>query len=191
MASPKVDRRVRRTRTAIQQALIALMLEKGYDAVTVSDIIDRADVGRSTFYAHFTDKHDVLDDSIESLGVFLRTSRDAADGQLFGFSLAMFEHAHGQRQLLRALVGRRGGTVVQARIGQLLAELVREELTTLTAKRPPTLPVELIVTGVVGAYQALLARWLDESEPHTPHQMDTAFRRLVIPGVAAAIQRNR
>ena len=55
------DRRVRRTRRALHDALLTLMTEKSYDAVTVQDIIDRADVGRSTFYSHFTDKRYLLD----------------------------------------------------------------------------------------------------------------------------------
>lgn len=54
------DRRVRRTRRALHQALIGLMLERGYARITVQDILDRADVGRSTFYAHFRNKDDLL-----------------------------------------------------------------------------------------------------------------------------------
>ena len=189
MTQPRLDRRVRRTRTAILHALIGLMQEKGYDAVTVSDIIDRADVGRSTFYTHFTDKRDVLDESISGLGEFLRAHRDSSGGQLFGFSLAMFEHAHEQLPMLRALLGRRGGAVVHDQVANLLTDLVREDLTVLTAGRTPVVPVELVVAGVVGAYLALIARWLDENEIHTPQQMDAAFRRLVLPGVNAMLAR--
>ena len=54
------DRRVGKTRKALKEALTDLILEKGYEAVTVQDVIDRADVGRSTFYAHFVDKDDLL-----------------------------------------------------------------------------------------------------------------------------------
>jgi len=93
MAHAKLDRRVRRTRTAILRALISLMREKGYDAVTVTDIIDRADVGRSTFYTHFTDKSDVLDESLDGLRWFLRAHRDTGGGRLFAFSLAMLSSA--------------------------------------------------------------------------------------------------
>ena len=55
------DRRVARSRRALKEALTDLILERGYEAVTVQDVIDRADVGRSTFYAHFLDKDDLLD----------------------------------------------------------------------------------------------------------------------------------
>ena len=57
---PGIDRRSRRTRQALHQALIRLIVERGYDEITVADIADAADTGRSTFYAHFTDKDDLL-----------------------------------------------------------------------------------------------------------------------------------
>src|SRR5215467_5251306 len=55
-----VDRRIQRTRDVLHQALISLMIEKGYEVITVQDIIDRANVGRSTFYAHYVSKQDLL-----------------------------------------------------------------------------------------------------------------------------------
>src|SRR5215211_53883 len=56
----KEDRRSKRTRQLVSSALVDLMLEKQFDAITVQDILDRANVGRSTFYAHYTDKEDLL-----------------------------------------------------------------------------------------------------------------------------------
>src|SRR5688500_6236743 len=81
----RLDRRVRKTRDAIRQALIDLMTEKGYEAVTVADIIGRADIGRSTFYTHFTDKQQVLNASLDELAGFLRAHRAARPGELFAF----------------------------------------------------------------------------------------------------------
>jgi AcrR family transcriptional regulator len=186
MPGSKPDRRVRRTRDAIHRALIALMLEKGYDAVTVADIIDRADIGRSTFYTHYTDKQHVLYASLDQLAAFLRAHGDVSGGRLFGFSLAMFEHVHEQRELLRALLGRRGGTVVYNRIRQVLTDLVRDELGPRTGPGA-VVPVDIAVDSVVGAYLALLSRWVDDNEPRTPRDMDLAFRLLVIPGVVASL----
>ncbi|MBO0803611.1 MAG: TetR/AcrR family transcriptional regulator [Nocardiopsaceae bacterium] len=60
---PGTDRRVRRTRALLHQALIELILEKGYGRITVQDILDRADVGRSTFYSHYRDKDALLLDN--------------------------------------------------------------------------------------------------------------------------------
>ena len=186
MPGSRPDRRVRRTRDAVHRALLALMLEKGYDAVTVADIIDRADIGRSTFYTHYTDKQHVLDASLDQLATFLRAHSDASGGRLFGFSRALFEHVHEQRDLLRALLGRRGGTVVQNRIRQVLTDLVREDLEPRTGA-DADVPVNIAVDSVVGAYLAILNHWVDDNEPRPPRDMDLTFRRLVIPGVVASL----
>ena len=55
-----IDRRVRRTRERLQQALIELIGDRGYDAVTIQQIVDRANVGRTTFYAHYGSKDDLF-----------------------------------------------------------------------------------------------------------------------------------
>src|SRR6202012_5392571 len=60
MAQETMDRRVRRTRDLLHRALLDLIAEKGYPHITVQDILDRADVGRSTFYTHYRDKEDLL-----------------------------------------------------------------------------------------------------------------------------------
>lgn len=186
MTGSRPDRRVRRTRDAIHRALIALILEKGYDAVTVADIIDRADIGRSTFYNHYTDKQHVLYASLDELAAFLRAHGDASGGRLFGFSRGLFEHAHEQRDLLRALLGRRGGTVVHHRIRKVLTDLVRDELEP-RAGAGAVVSLDIAVDSVVGAYLALLSRWVDDGEPRSPYEMDLAFRRLLVPGVVASL----
>ncbi|MEO3856880.1 TetR/AcrR family transcriptional regulator [Acrocarpospora sp. B8E8] len=172
------DRRVRRTRQTIQRAMVELMLDKGYDKVTVTDIIDRADVGRSTFYAHFTDKRDVLFSNLGELD-FLRPSPQG-EGPLFSFGLAMFEHVAEQGPLVRALLGSKGGGVVMARAEQILAAVVRAELQARGAIASARL--DLVVTGVVGAFMAMLRGWLDGEVTATPAELDTAFRAFVTPG---------
>src|SRR5438067_9876044 len=94
------DRRVQRTRQLLQDALISMMIEKGYAATTVQDIIDRANVGRATFYAHFADKDTLLHSRLEDLRSMLAqqqqqtlTTRGGLRARRLGFSLAMLEHA--------------------------------------------------------------------------------------------------
>src|SRR5262245_17355252 len=93
------DRRVRRTRRALQEALIGLMTEKSYEAVTVQDVIDRADVGRSTFYTHYTDKDKLLRDSIAVLRSLVEqpvTPGPANRRRPLRFSLPLFRHVHAE-----------------------------------------------------------------------------------------------
>lgn len=179
------DRRVRRTRQTIQRALVELMLDKGYDKVTVTDIIDRADVGRSTFYAHFTDKRDVLFSNLGGLAFLHPEPR--SQGPLFSFSLAIFEHVAEQEPLVRALLGSKGGGVVMARGERMVAAVVRDELKARGAIASARL--ELVVAGVVGAFLAMLRGWVDAEVTATPAELDTAFRALVTPGVESFLAR--
>src|SRR5215471_7724311 len=79
-----VDRRIQRTRDVLHQALISLMIEKGYEVITVQDIIDRANVGRSTFYAHYVGKQDLLLSGLKNLSKNLLAHQRAALAQKRG-----------------------------------------------------------------------------------------------------------
>ena len=110
-----VDRRVQRTRRLLQDALVATVIEKGYEAATVQDIIDRADVGRATFYAHFADKQTLLTSRLEDLRGLLLAQQRQSPGSL-GFSLAMLEHARSHLAMYRAIVGHESGAFIIQRI---------------------------------------------------------------------------
>ncbi|WP_211370370.1 TetR/AcrR family transcriptional regulator [Nonomuraea turkmeniaca] len=178
------DRQVQRTRRLIQEALVELVLEKSYDAVTVTDIINRADVGRSTFYTHFTDKQDVLFSNLDELA-FLHPVPATPSGDLFAFSLPMFEHMREQRRLVRALMGRRSSGLVQTRGEHLLAAIVRDELVAAGARASSSL--DLLVVCVVGAFMGLVRAWVDGETSASPAELDTAFRVAVEPGVRAVL----
>src|SRR5262245_37014945 len=82
-STKKEDARVRRTRDALGDALVALMQEKPFDSITVQDVLDRANVGRSTFYSHFSDKDDLLmsdaDEFFEGMAMALSRQGDKSD----------------------------------------------------------------------------------------------------------------
>lgn len=182
------DRRVRRTREALQVALVELMTEKGYDAVTVQDVVDRADVSRSTFYAHFTDKEDLLVSGIEGLRPLLVGGAAPDEPHApFSFSLELLRHVQGQRRLLRVLAPRTGGAVVQRWFTKLVADLVRDDLLALprgggTAQRPES--AELTVAFITGAFMSLLTAWLATGTRQPPEEVDAVFRDLVLHGLS-------
>jgi AcrR family transcriptional regulator len=191
MAKKPIDRRVARTRAMLQQAHVSLILEKGYEATTIEDICDKANVGRSTFYAHYTSKDDLRRSSFEHLRKLLVDRQKEAlatpgdiRGRSLGFSLTFFEHARDHIDLYRAMVGGRGGTVALGSIRQILSDLVRNELaSTADKKSGDVIPRELVVQYVVGAYMAVLTWWLDGGAKLPPHRMDAMFRRLATQGI--------
>jgi AcrR family transcriptional regulator len=165
------DRRSARTRSMLQQALMSLILRKRYEAITVDDICKAANVGRSTFYAHYRSKDHLKRSGLEPLRRRLLV-RDRS----LGFSLGMFEHARDHLDHYRALVGGRGGAVALGSIRQILSDLVRDELAA-------TVDREVVVQYVVGAYMAVLTWWLDGGAKLPPQRIDAMFRRLAIEGI--------
>jgi AcrR family transcriptional regulator len=174
-----------------------LIAEKGYDAVTIQDLIDRADVGRSTFYMHYLDKEQLLLSRVDELRAFLsEQQRQAASGstepaeRVLGFVRAMLEHAGEHHKLYTAMVGKRGGAVIQRVISAVLADLVRAEITASRGRvRGPEVPTETIVEYTVAAFMALLGWWMDNDMPCSAAEMDSLVRRLILPGVAAGLER--
>lgn len=191
LAKDAIDRRIPRTKAALQHALISLILKNDYEAITIQDICDPANVGRSTFYAHYTSKDDLKRSGLEHLRKeLIDRQRDALAtagdirGRSLGFSLTMFEHARDHKDLYRALVGGRGGTISLGSIRQILSDLVRSELAAAVDKKSAdVIPRELVVQYVVGAYMAVLTWWLDGGTKLPPQRIDAMFRRLATEGV--------
>lgn len=184
----KMDRRTARTRRALHDALMLLILRKGYEAITVQDIIDEADVGRSTFYAHYTGKEDLLRSGFQMLRAELaeaqRTAGAKTNGlreETLGFSLAMFEHADQYKRIYKALVGERGGAIAVAEIRRILSEMVKNELSDV--EEDEAVPNEIRIPFVVGAFLTMLMWWLEQRPRLSPFQVDAMFRRLVLNGI--------
>jgi AcrR family transcriptional regulator len=188
----KADRRSTRTRRLLSAALIELMLEQRYDEITIQDIIDRANIGRSTFYAHYLDKEDLLVSGFTQ--VFDALSQEQhEDGK--GASQALpslarfFQHVQDHHQLYKSLV--RGGGIdrlfkksrqhMRRNIEQQLAELI-------PAGQASAELLPLVADYLSGAIMSMLTWWLDNEMPYTPEQMDVLFQRLVRPGVQTTLQ---
>jgi AcrR family transcriptional regulator len=172
---------------------MSLILRKGCEATTIQDIIDEADVGRSTFYGHYTGKEDLLRRGFETLRREFADAQRAArakshgvQDEPLGFSLAMFEHASRYAHVHRVLVGGRGCAVAVNEIRQILSELVRKDLS--VARDQGAVSPELVVQFVVGAFVSVLTWWLERRPRLTPSEVDAMFRRLVLHGVGRPIR---
>lgn len=186
------DRRIRRTRRILNEALIALVLEKGYERITVQDILDRADVGRSTFYAHYRDKEALLLANFDDMREELRRDLDAiVPGTPSPIPRspvgAMFEHAHRNRRVYQALCGRQGGSVVHRHLHGLLADLLRAQLRPQLDATGSHLPVEIVAEFYTSAALGLLTWWIDQDFRYDATRMAAIYQRLASPGLLDAL----
>lgn len=190
------DRRVLRSRRLLQEALVALILERGYDAVTVQAVLDRADVGRATFYAHFESKEALLFSLFEDLRASLQyelagiTPRTVARfGEGHGLLTPLFAHAARNRRLYRALLGSRDGAALLRYLREALATPMREHLRGAVAEHrvSPSIEVEIVVTAFVSTVLGVLVWWLETERSQTPAEMDRAIERLMALGIGGAL----
>jgi len=185
-SNKKTDARVRRTRDALGDALVALMQEKPFDTITVQDVLDRANVSRSTFYSHYSDKDDLLmsdaEEFFEAISMALSQHGDKSD-RVFPVQ-EFFTHLADVQPFFKALVksGKFQENMELARghfargIERRLAELPR-------SRSIPPHELSAIAFTHAGALLSLLTWWLDRGMRESPAEMDQLFHRIVWNGL--------
>jgi len=188
------DRRVKRTRQLLEDALLALIKVKEFDAISVQEIIDRANVGRATFYAHYDNKEDLLESGFDGLLVTLQErQRDAAccggrpEERLFAFSRYLLAHADEHREIFPAMVSQRGGALIQHLLRRLLVKIVRGDVKAMDSygnKNGP--PAEATIEFIAGGLFGLMMWWMSGKKRLSVEEMDRIFRNFAISAVTAA-----
>ena len=174
---------------------MSLVLEKKYESITVQEILDRADVGRSTFYTHFQDKDELLRDGLHYLNGFLRSEHAASTGMpgkpcegIVDFGLPLFEHANAYRAVIRALLGSTAETVVRQHIQSLVVSIVSQRVKAETQRHKRVrgqISAELLTHFLVSTYVSALMWWLGSKNPLPPKEIDAAYRQFVLPCLAS------
>jgi AcrR family transcriptional regulator len=187
MSGKPVDRRVARTRQLLHGALLSLIQERGFEALSVQDIIDRANVGRATFYAHFDNKEDLLISGIEGLQASLKRQQEIS--RPLAFSRALFEHVDGHRAVFRAMAGKRSGAIIQQAFHKMLMDLVRSDLKGITSSGDTgPVPLEARVRLIAGGLFGLVLWWVDRPTRLTVDDVDAAFRHLAMPAAKSPLR---
>ena len=197
MKAKKEDRRIGRTRRLMHEALMSLIVEKGYEAITVQDILDRAEVGRSTFYGHYRDKDELLLSSFEYLRTLFEqqqqaiiASRGTGKDPEVNFILELFRHTGQHHKLYKAIAGKQSGEMIQKYLHRYLYNLLIEPHTRLMKNRKsPPVPIEVSTHYLVSSLLSLLTWWLDNNMPYPAEKMDEIFRILTTPTIEAAFGR--
>jgi AcrR family transcriptional regulator len=184
MSSISHDDQKERTRRAFIQATISLILEQGYDAVSVTDIADRAGYGRGTFYLHFENKEDVvwaiLRRYFENLNALIAANLDGAPSprQAYQSWLTMFENGGQLAQFFRLLNGSTAQTL-RRRQRDYLVELTNENLRLGLYPPLDDVPAEFAARFLVGATIELLEWWVISNPAYTAGEMATLMYRMV------------
>ena len=181
----KTDRRVERTRELLQKALIELITERGYDAITIQDIVDRANIGRTTFYLHYNSKDELFISCHEAMvSKFLIAplhplsreellSPDAPQGLK-----SAYQHLEDSRAMLYAIFQGKDSLLIMRQIRDWNAREIETNLRNVFAEAESTIPLDVLANYLAGAQIALMHWWLEKRQPHTLANLAQTFHRL-------------
>jgi AcrR family transcriptional regulator len=172
------DLRVRRTRKLLWEALLAEMSARAFEDITVTDICDHAMVHRTTFYKHYEDKYALLEQGMRQMYDELVDEAQHAPPNAFSlddpppYFIRLFEHVAERQQFYRLMLCGEGVARFQRLVKDYVAEVVETRAAgVISAHQPAWVPLAMHVQFFSGAVLSLLAWWLENEMPLTPHQM--------------------
>ncbi len=182
-----MDRRKKRSRTMLGQALLALVREKKFEQITIQDITDRADLNRATFYLHYGSKEELLADSLEAYfdELVQQISTKTMNKPIWENPEAdemVFNHVAEHADLYRVLLGENGLGYVINRVIDYIAQYSELQLRMGLGTAVPQAPIEIMARHVAGSLYAIITWWLMNDMPYTPQQMAQMSTRLCVTG---------
>jgi AcrR family transcriptional regulator len=170
-----------------------LIQEKPYDSIVVQEILERANVGRSTFYTHFHDKADLLVGVIHDMLSAQATAvppSTAHSERLLWFSLPVFERLERHRHTSHVRIETNGWARVHERLQQVLTHVIAEDLgkeLQLRRKMRRPIPTDLLAHYVASTFVLVLTWWVESRSPLLPNEINDLFRSLIAPSLAAVL----
>jgi AcrR family transcriptional regulator len=193
------DLRVRRTRKLLQQALIELTIEKGFAAVTVQDIAERAMVNRATFYRHYVDKYDLLEQYTNELYALTasqealppRHPQDPVSERPPVGLVRLLEHVQANADFYRVMLGEKGDPIFAQRLREYIEKRFRSFVpsTPSTAAQTKTsrLPLDLCLSYVAHAGVGAIVWWLTAGQSQSAEQVAAWLSQLSKASIALAL----
>ena len=184
----KLDPRVIRTRQMLRAALVALIEEKGFDAITVQEIGDRAGLNRATFYLHYHDKqdllvkslHDAVDELVSEIGASVDDQRQLIGDESPRLIKAVFEHVAQRAHFYRVMLSDEGVPAFSAGVRNYIAEVTMHWLAALQPQSDQSrVPLEIVANSLSWSVLGVLIWWLEHDMPHSPEYMAEQFQQLI------------
>jgi AcrR family transcriptional regulator len=187
MKMNKPDRRTEKTRQSIYNALIDLMQEKKYSNITIQEIIDRANVGRSTFYSHFDTKDELLKSCIENVfellnDHFIKYIEETGNQTRFVPIAELLAHIMANSRKIRGIMSTESADLVFDKFRSYWNIKIEKYLEgRLPKNKEPRVPLAILTNHITSTMIELFKWWLNHNTPYTPQQMDQYFQELIYP----------
>jgi len=180
-----LDRRIQRTRQLLQEALFHLIVERGYESITILDITERANLGRTTFYLHYRDKEELLREGIRALLHDMQLDVEPTEDEKCNYkilSIRIFQHIAQRQQLYRAMLKESGptnslGEMIRGYFTELCQRFLLLE--SLKTRCPSLLDGEIFAAHAAGSLFGLISWWLDHAVTPSAEEMGTTYGQLM------------
>ena len=192
MSVERTDRRIQRTRQLLRDALMALIVEKPYEAISIQDITERANVNRATFYLHYHHKDELLYKSMkevyDALVACIKpvTREDILNGNIADLLDASdYHHVAEHAAFYRVILSEKGIASFTVKARQYLAEVMRDQVLKplLAPGDTPRIPLDAMAHFLAGAQIGLISWWLEHDMAYTPEQMASMQFEMSAPGM--------
>jgi AcrR family transcriptional regulator len=185
------DRRVQRTRKLLQHAMIELLNEHSYDDITIQDIVNRANVGRTTFYLHFNSKEELFVTCHEALvtGFYLwpLTREEMLSSEPPSGMLAAYRHLQEVRPLMNPIFQGKGSPLILRRMRDWSAQEIEQSLRSAFAEADSAVPFNLLANYLAGAQIALIQWWMEKRTPYPADDLARMMHRLQRAAICDAL----
>ena len=182
MNEDKPDRRVQRTRELLQRTLIQLIREKSYDAVTIQDITDRANLGRTTFYLHYQTKDDLLLDHFAAFAADLKLN-NLSRAELLSESppaalTAFLRQLADAQTIYRAFTAGKDAKFLLRGIREQMTRNLCDSLSAAFPEQAPSIPLDVLAQYIVGAQVSLMDWWMTSRNAYDADQIAAILHQL-------------
>jgi AcrR family transcriptional regulator len=181
----KTDRRIQRTRELLQKALIELISERDYDAITIQDIVDRANVGRTTSYKHYHSKdelfmscHEAMLNEFHMSPLHPLTQEELLSPEIPSEMTLAYQHLEQRRTRLSPVFQGKDSSLILRQIRDRSAREIEANLRAAFGETRSMIPLDMLANYLAGAQLALMQWWLEKRRPHTVENLAQTFHLL-------------
>ncbi len=183
------DRRVEKTKKALKDALVYLIQDNSFDSISIQEILDRANVGRSTFYIHYGNKYELLHDCFADFSMLLEANQKTThptDGN--DFLLDLFRFIEKNRPLVKAFMGKDGIAMLNHPFVEYIHGQVKITLEKLLSNnKQSTVPKDLAVHCFAFELIGTLRWWLYSGTSINADEISRYFKRVAFGGLKDAL----
>jgi AcrR family transcriptional regulator len=194
------DQRISRTKMMIRDAMTELMVDKGFEGVTVRNLTEKAKINRGTFYLHYKDKYDLLEQCEEEVLTGIVTIVQTIDPKLalsftsqeepFPVFVQLFEYFRDNSAFLKVILGPKGDPSFQLKLKEMIKKMIPTILFQTLNKEDLKVPFDFFIAYVAAAHLGVIQHWLDSGMEKSPREMTLILAKMTIfgPGYVAGIK---